>query len=147
MNTIRLQPFLLAGILMFSACASIEQFQGLMDKQIGKPLAEVQQEFGYNYIERELDDGKKAYTWYWTRTGVTPGYETPTTVYSTRSRQARDVIISPGTYFPPTYYEENCEFTFIADQANTVIAWQARGNGCAAYPGPGQVLRSSKPAP
>ena len=132
-------------ILIFSACASLEGFQTLMDSQIGKPIAEVQQLFGFNFIERQLDNGNKAYSWYWTETGLIPGYETPTTIYSTRSKKTEDVIISPGTYFPPRYYEENCEFTFITDTQNTVTAWQARGNACASYPGPGPVLRSGQP--
>ena len=145
MHTTRL-PLLLLTALLLSACASIERFQNLMDSQLGKPLAEVQQTFGYNFIERELDGDKTAYTWHWTRTGVTPGYETPTTIYSTgRSRHAEEVIITPGTYFPPTYYEENCEITVIVDGSDTVTAWQARGNGCASYPDPGTALHSGEP--
>ncbi|MFO1352070.1 MAG: hypothetical protein U1F68_15890 [Gammaproteobacteria bacterium] len=131
----------LGGCLLMTACASLEAFRNLMDSQIGKPIAEVREAFGYHYIERQLEGGK-AYTWHWSRSGVSPGYETPTTIQSFGSNRLRDTIISPGAYFPPAYYEEACEFSMITGPGGRVEAWHAQGNGCASYVGAEPVLRS-----
>ncbi|MEZ5589948.1 MAG: hypothetical protein R3F53_04285 [Gammaproteobacteria bacterium] len=58
------------AVLLLSACASLAQFQQFMDHYIGQPIASVQDAFGYNFTERTLDDGRKAYTWQWSRQGL-----------------------------------------------------------------------------
>ena len=139
--------WLIAASFWLTGCASVERFQQFMDSYIGQPISLVQEAFGYDYSEHTLADNSKAYTWQWSRRGVTPAYRTPTTIYSSgwSRRFGRDVMIIPGTYYPPTYYEQQCEFTFIVDTASgRVSAWRARGEGCINYK-PVPVLRS-KPA-
>ena len=125
-------------VFLLSACASLAQFQQFMDRYIGQPIASVQDAFGYNFTERTLDDGRKAYTWQWSRQGATPGYRMPTTVYASRWNRYDRYYLS----YPPTYYEEHCEFTFITDTQGRVNAWRAQGDGCASYR-PEAVLRSA----
>ena len=139
--------WLIIGGFLLAACASVERFQQFMDSYIGQPISVVQEAFGYDYSEHQLDANSKAYTWQWSRQGVTPGYRTPTTIYSSgwSRRFGRDITIIPGTYYPPTYYEQHCEFTFIVDANERVTAWRALGEGCTSYR-PVPVLRS-KPAP
>jgi len=132
-------PVLLASSLLV-ACATTARFEQMMDGYLGAPISELQQRFGYNYIERQLPDGLRAYTWVWKEQGVFPGYETPTTIQTFSSSKGQHVIVIPGTYFPSTSYETNCEFTFIADPSGKTVTWRAHGNGCAHYSGPGKVL-------
>ena len=138
--------FRLAVVVMLTGlagCTSIERFQGMMDGYIGQPIDEIQQIFGYNHIERELDIGGRAYTWSWQKHGVTPGHSTPTSIHSYSSGSSQHVTVRSGTYFPPEAYELACEFSFMTDTAGIVTAWRAHGNGCAAYPGPGKVYKSA----
>jgi len=134
----RIAALLLLAVL--AACATTAQFQQMMDGYLGAPISEVQQRFGYNYIERHLPDGNRAYTWIWKEKGVFPGYETPTTIQTFSSDKGQHVIVIPGTYFPQTPYETTCEFSFIADKSGKTVSWRASGNGCAGYVGPGKVL-------
>ena len=137
---------LLLLLPLLAACATTAKFQQMMDGYIGAPISEVQQEFGYNYIERKLPDDKVAYTWVWKEKGVFPGYETPTTIQTYTSNKGQHVIVIPGTYFPQTPYETTCEFSFITDASGKTLTWRAHGNGCARFAGPGRVLGpDSKP--
>lgn len=135
----KILPLLLA-LSALAACATTERFERMMDGYLGAPIGELQQRFGYNYIERQLPDGRRAYTWVWKETGVFPGYETPTTIQTFSSDKGQHVVVIPGTYFPSTSYETSCEFTFITDAAGRTLTWRAHGNGCAHYRGPGRVL-------
>lgn len=141
---IRNSRFRVVVVLMSSAllaaCASTAQFQRMMDGYLGAPISEIQQRFGYNYIERQLPDGNRAYTWIWTEKGVFPGYETPTTIQTFSSDKGQHIIVIPGTYFPQTPYETTCEFSFVTDKAGNAVSWRAHGNGCAGFRGPGTVL-------
>jgi hypothetical protein len=132
-------PLLLASSLLV-ACVTTARFEQMMDGYLGATISELQQRFGYNYIERQLPDGLRAYTWVWKEQGVFPGYETPTTIQTFSSDKGQHVVVIPGTYFPSTSYETNCEFTFIADASGKTLTWRAHGNGCAHYSGPGKVL-------
>jgi hypothetical protein len=134
------------------ACATTAQFQQMMDGYLGQPISAAQQHFGYNYIERQLPDGNRAYTWVWKEKGVFPGYETPTTIQTFSSDKGQHIIVIPGTYFPQTPYETSCEFTFITDGSGKIVMWRAHGNGCAGFRGPGRVLSPAgkteqRPAP
>ncbi|MEW6330984.1 MAG: hypothetical protein AB1560_05935 [Pseudomonadota bacterium] len=132
---------LLPILSVLAACVTTARFEQMMDSYLGVPIGELQQRFGYNYIERQLPDGLRAYTWVWKEQGVFPGYETPTTIQTFSSSSGQQhVIVIPGTYFPSTSYESNCEFTFVADAAGKTVTWRAHGNGCAHYTGPGKVL-------
>lgn len=134
-----LTPLLALSVL--AACATTERFERMMDGYLGAPVSDLQQRFGYNYIERQLPDGLHAYTWIWKQRGVFPGYETPTTIQTFSSSTGQQhVVVIPGTYFPSTSYESNCEFSFIADKSGKTVSWRAHGNGCAYYPGPGRIL-------
>ena len=135
----RLIALLLSAALL-AACATTAQFQQMMDGYIGAPIGEIQKRFGYNYIERQLPDDYRAYTWIWTEKGVFPGYETPTTIQTFSSDKGQHIIVIPGTYFPQTPYETTCEFSFITDKSGKAVSWRAHGNGCSGFAGPGQVL-------
>ena len=149
MRTIKSVTRITGLLLLFpllAACATTAKFQQMMDGYIGAPISEVQQQFGYNYIERKLPDDKVAYTWVWKEKGVFPGYETPTTIQTYTSNKGQHVIVIPGTYFPQTPYETTCEFSFITDASGKTLTWRAHGNGCARFAGPGRVLGpDSKP--
>jgi hypothetical protein len=131
--------------LVFGGCASVEGFTRLMDGQIGRPIAEVQNQFGYNHIERKLDSGGRAFTWVWSESGESPSYQSPTTIRSYGSAESKTVTINPGTYFPPQKYTLACEFTFLVNDGDKVTAWRAHGNGCASFPGPENFLSSDSP--
>jgi len=131
---------LLLSLSLLTACVTTARFEQLMEGYLGVPIADVQRTFGYNYIERKLPDGKRAYTWVWKEKGVFPGYETPTTIQTFTSNKGQHVIVIPGTYFPQTPYETTCEFSFITDASGKTLTWRASGNGCAAFRGPGTVL-------
>ncbi|MBE0616822.1 MAG: hypothetical protein IH608_02690 [Proteobacteria bacterium] len=135
---------LLVGTLV--GCATVAQFRQGMDAFLGKPIREAQETFGYGYLVRDLENGERAYTWTHVDTGVVPGYEAPTTVetYRTRGDDAttRTTVVSPGTYYPPQYYRNTCEFTFITDPSGAILRWHAQGDGCKGRP-EGTVLRSS----
>ena len=134
--------FALAALTL-SGCATTAQFRAAMDGYVGAPIAAAQEAFGYNYAERDLEEGAKAYTWSMVRTGVVPGYETPTYIYSDRTGgRGKTVSVYPGTYYPPEVYRELCEFTFVTDPSGTILRWNARGEGCRGQPG-GAVLRSA----
>ena len=139
----------IAAVLLLAtlaACATTAKFQQMMDGYIGVPISDVQLRFGYNYIERQLPEGERAYTWVWKEKGVFPGYETPTTIQTFTSDKGQHVIVIPGTYFPQTPYETTCEFTFITDKSGKTLTWRAHGNGCAGFAGPVQILSpASKP--
>lgn len=135
-------PLLL--ILMLSGCASTERFQREMDSYLGWDIQQLRERFGYNYIERDLGDGTRAYTWVWSERSLYQGYQSPDVVHSyTADDGSPRVIVSPGTYFPPTYSEYQCEFSFITDTQGRVTRWRAQGSGCAVYPGPKTVLQNS----
>lgn len=130
----------LLALSMLVACATSARFEQMMNGYLGAPIGDVQRRFGYNYIERQLPDGYRAYTWIWKEQGVFPGYETPTTIQSFSSDKGQRVIVIPGTYFPSTPYETTCEFSFITDKSDKTVSWRAHGNGCAHYLGPGKIL-------
>lgn len=128
--------------MLSAGCASLERFERNMDGYLGRHIEQLRAQFGYAYFERDLGDGQKAYTWVWSEQGVRPGYVTADVIRTYRSAEgATHVMVSPGMYFPPDYYAYSCEFTFITDPKGMAIGWRAHGNGCAAYPGPGPVLR------
>jgi len=126
--------------LLLQGCASVERFRGIMDGHMGRPIASAQESFGYNHAMQALDDGRRAYTWVWTESEVSPGYQTPTTVYRSSSTDADRITIIPGQYFPPGRHEVACEFTFITDRADTVVGWRAHATGCGYFAGPNTVL-------
>ena len=136
--------FRLAGPLfllaLLAACVSTARFEKMMDDYLGMPIAELQRQFGYNYIERKLADGNRAYTWIWKEEGVFPAYQAPTTIETFSSDKGKQILIIPGTYFPQTSYETSCEFSFIVDAMGKTVSWRAHGNGCAGFAGPGKVL-------
>ena len=135
---------LLLGSLL--GCATVAQFRVGMDAFLGRPIQEAQETFGYGYAVRELEDGEKAYTWNRVETGTLPGYETPARVETYRVREGdtttRTTTVYPGTYYPPQFYRNACEFTFITDRDGTILRWLAQGNACKGYPA-GPVLRSN----
>lgn len=131
----------LAIVLTLGGCATIEQFQQRMDSYVGWDLDQLRAHFGYNYIERDLGDGSRAYTWVWMEHSIRPGYLTPDVVHTYRSDTGTRYVVSPGTYFPPEYYEYLCEFTFIVNDQNKAVSWRSHGNGCISYPGPEYVLQ------
>lgn len=135
---------MLFTVLCLPACVTTEGFQHMMDSQVGMHIDDLRNHYGYNYIERELPDGRRAFTWTWVERGVTPAYRSPDIIRTYRSSQGQEVYIIPGAYFPPEFYETNCEFSFIIDSTGRAISWRAHGNGCAGYSGPGDVLQ---PAP
>ena len=151
MRSIVMSAVRIAGLLslvLLSSCASTARFEQMMDGYIGAPIADLQRVFGYNYIERKLTNGHRVYTWAWQEKGVFPGYETPTTIQTFTSDKGQHVIVIPGTYFPQTPYETNCEFSFIVDATDRTVSWRAHGNGCAGFYGPGKVLGpGGKPKP
>ena len=142
MNYKRLVIF--AAIFLVTGCASMERFKRGMDTYIGADLKTLQQQFGYNYIERKLDDGLRAYTWTRIERGTYPGYSYPSTTHTYKTSKGKRVIYTPGYYFPPEYYERICEFSFIVDRNNRAISWRAQGNGCAAYTLAAPVIKSQK---
>lgn len=130
----------LLALSMLVACATTARFEQMMNGYLGAPIGDLQRRFGYNYIERQLPDDYRAYTWIWKEQGVFPGYETPTTIQSFSSDKGQRIIVIPGTYFPSTSYETTCEFSFITDKSGKTVSWRAHGNGCAHYVGPGKIL-------
>lgn len=133
-------PGLLLLSLLASCATSTVRFEQMMDGYLGVPISDIQRHFGYNYIERRLPDGYRAYTWIWKEKGVFPAYERPTTIQTFSSSAGQHVIVTPGTYFPATRYESSCEFTFIADAAGRTASWRAHGNGCPSFTGPDKVM-------
>ena len=145
MATVRVAGLLL--LVLLSACVSTARFEQMMDGYIGVPIADLQRVFGYNYIERKLTNGHRVYTWAWQEKGVFPGYERPTTIQTFTSDKGQHVIVIPGTYFPQTPYETNCEFSFIVDASDRTVSWRAHGNGCAGFYGPKVLGPGGKPKP
>ncbi len=141
----------LLGLLMLPVLASCvtssARFEQMMDGYLGAPVSDLQRHFGYNYIERRLPDGYRAYTWIWKEQGVFPAYERPTTIQTFSSSAGQHVIVIPGTYFPATRYESSCEFSFITDVAGKTVTWRAHGNGCASFTGPDKVMGSGSRKP
>ncbi|MFN2308873.1 MAG: hypothetical protein ABR553_03910 [Gammaproteobacteria bacterium] len=132
----------LAGLLLLGGCASLERFERDMDGYLGWDIERLRAHFGYAYLERDLGQGLRAFTWSWTEVGVRPGYVGADVVRSYRSAEgATQVVVSPGMYFPPDQYAYSCEFSFIIEASGHAIGWRAHGDGCAAYTGPGPVLR------
>ena len=128
------QVFGIAGVVLIAAgCASTAHFEQMMPGSIGAPISQIQQRFGYNFIERKLEDGMTAYTWSRSQSGTLPGYASPTEVRTITSGDSKRTTVMPGTFFPPESYEMVCEFTFIANQQQRVSAWRAHGNGCARF--------------
>ncbi len=119
--------------LVMVGCASTADFEAMMQGSVGAPISQIQQRFGYNYIERHLEDGRTAYTWTRKQKGRSPGYATPTEVRTITTGDIKRTTVMPGTFFPPEVYESVCEFTFIADSQKRVSAWRAHGNGCVRF--------------
>ena len=133
--------------VLLAGCATTEHFQRDMDSYLGWDIGQLREHFGYNYIERDLGDGSHAYTWIWSDRSVSPGYLSPDVIHTYQSAEgAPRVIVSPGTYFPPSYYEYLCEFTFITNAEGHAVRWRAQGNGCSSYPGPESVLQHGMPS-
>lgn len=144
--------FLLICAVLLHGCATMERFQQGMDSRLGWDIDRLRAQLGYNYIERDLGDGRRAYTWTWAEQGMRPGYVSPDVIHTYQSAQGTRVVVTPGTYFPPDYYRYACEFTYIVDASGRATAWRAHGNGCVAYPGPEQVQQrglgaDGKPVP
>jgi hypothetical protein len=123
----------LACGVMISGCATTADFQKMMQNNVGVSLQQIQQQFGYNYIERTLDDGNSAYTWTRSKRGTTPGYASPMEVRTITKGDIKHTTVSPGSYFPPENYESVCELTFITNSEKQVIRWRAHGTGCARF--------------
>ncbi|MEE9342613.1 MAG: hypothetical protein V3V12_03140 [Gammaproteobacteria bacterium] len=120
--------------LVLGACASLERFQTGMDSYVGMDIRQLQEIFGYNFIERKLEEGSRAFTWVRTDRGSYPGYRSPDLIRSFRARDGETRIhVSPGYYFPPEYYERSCEFSFVVNEENKATSWRAHGSGCSAY--------------
>ena len=131
-----------AAAAMLAGCATTAQFRSSMDQFLGKPIAAAEEAFGYGYSVTDLEDGSRAYTWRTLKTGVTPGYESPTYIFSDRTGDhSTSATVYPGTYYPPQVYREMCDFSFITDRSGSIVRWNARGEGCKGQPG-GPVLRS-----
>lgn len=144
-----MRNFILSGLLaiLLGGCASTERFQRDMDSYLGWDIPQLRERFGYNYIERDLGDGTRAYTWIWSERNLYQGYQSPDVIHSyTSADGSSQIIVSPGTYFPPSYGEYQCELSFIANADGRVTRWRAQGNGCAVYPGPDAVLQHEVPA-
>ena len=132
--------------LLLGGCASLERFQRDMDSYLGWDIDRLRAHFGYNYVEHDLGDGTRAFTWVWSDRSLRPGYVTPDVIHTFRSAEGSTrVLVSPGTYFPPDYFEYFCEFSFIVDESGHAVTWRAQGNGCAAYPGPERVIQHGGP--
>lgn len=139
----RMRATILAAMLLsLAGCASIERFQRNMDAYLGMDINQLRSQFGYNYIERKLDDGMRAYTWTRVERGTIPGYRSPDIIRTYQSSKGTHVVLSPGYYFPPEYYERICEFSFIVDAEGRAISWRAQGNGCAVLDIPQRVIKS-----
>lgn len=145
MVSIRSRTILLAAVLT-SACATVGQFRQDMDQFVGLPVARAQEVFGYQFSARELGAGERAYTWTRVESGVSPGFETPTTVHTFRTDDSKHVTIMPGTYYPPQAYSSICEFTFVADAGGIIQRWHAQGDGCRGRLRSGSTLHGGKPA-
>lgn len=129
-------------VMLLGGCATLEHFERDMDSRLGWDIDRLRAHYGYNYIEHDLGQGLRAYTWTWAERSMRPGYVTPDVIHTYRSTAGgTQVIVSPGSYFPPEYYAHACEMTYILDATGQAIAWRAQGNGCAVYPGPGSVLQ------
>ena len=140
--------YILCGlaVLVLSGCASTERFQRDMDNYLGWDIKQLREHFGYNYLDHDLGDGTRAYTWVWSERNLYQGYQSPDVIHSYKSADgSARVLVSPGTYFPPSYDEYHCEITFITGQDERVIRWRAQGDGCATYRGPGSVLEHAAP--
>ena len=131
------------------ACTNIKHFKQHMDRYIGQPIEKIQGKFGYNFIERKLENNQRAYTWTWTQTDFSPGHRTPDIIRTYQSAKTTYTYIIPGSYFPPAHYEFSCEFSFITNEHKRAIAWRAHGNGCASYPTKQDThhYQSKKPLP
>ncbi|MFA7593537.1 MAG: hypothetical protein WCY26_07345 [Thiohalobacteraceae bacterium] len=146
MRKMQMTHWLLVGLLLAVAgCASLERFQQNMDGYIGWHIDQLRERFGYNYVERDLGDGMRAYTWVWAEQSLRPGYRTPDVIRTYRTETGTRSVIYPGEYFPPDYYAYYCEFTFIVDPQGLAVSWRAHGNGCADYRGPEDVVRHGVP--
>jgi hypothetical protein len=140
----KLQRLLLfATAAVAAGCATTGQFRGHMDQFLGRPISEAEQAFGYNYAVKELEEGNRVFTWATTKTGVVPGYQSPTIIESHRSGEQTRTTVTPGTSYPSYVYRDVCEFSFIADNAGKIVKWSARGDGCRGRPG-GTVLQSDR---
>jgi len=135
---------ILIATLTLGGCASTERFERNMDSHVGWDIDRLRAYYGYNYIERDLGEGQRVFTWVWTERGMRPGYQTPDVIHSYSSAQGTQVIVSPGSYFPPEYYGYGCEISFIIDAQDRVASWRAHGNGCSLYPGPERILQHGK---
>ena len=132
-------------MLAVAGCATMERFQQTMEGYIGWDIDQLREAFGYNYIERDIGEGRRAYTWTWIHHGSTPGYHAPDVIHTYTSKKGdTHVVITPGYYFPPEYYENLCEFSFVTDATRKAVSWRAHGNGCLAYQpsriGPGKAI-------
>ena len=136
----------LATTVLVGGCATVEQFREDMNRFVGLPIARAQEVFGYQFAVRELDGGERAYSWTQVESGVSPAYETPTTVHTFRTEDSKHVTIMPGTYYPPQAYSSVCEFTFVADPAGIIQRWHAQGEGCRGRVLSRPVLQGGKPA-
>ncbi len=134
----------LIGALLVTGCASTEAFRQGMDSRIGTPIATIQQQFGYNFIERHVNPDTRAFTWVWAQSGETPGYEAPTTIRTIESGTTVTTSVTPGTYFPPRRYTISCEFSFLVGTDDRVKAWRAHGDGCGAMDVEGHYLSSGQ---
>ncbi len=146
----RLSILTILVAMLLAGCASTERFQRKMDSHLGWSIAELREHFGYNYIERDLGDGTRAYTWTWYDRELHQGYQSPDVIHTYKSADGSPhVIVTPGTNFPPSFTEYHCELSFIVGAQGRVIRWRAQGNGCAVYPGPDKVIKQSNvpPAP
>lgn len=116
-----------------SGCATRVDFSTQINPWIGKSISEARQFFGYNFIERQVDNNHTATTWTRSFRGTTVGYATPTEVhtYKVGDREVRQII--PGTLFPPEVYENSCEFTLISNDKSIIDGWRAHGNGCSTF--------------
>ncbi len=139
----RVAIVILMLVVGLGGCATVEQFQRNLDDYLGLPLEQLRERFGYNYIERKIDEETQAYTWTWVERGSYPGYRTPEIIHTVGSKKGTRVIVYPGYYFPPRYYEYVCEMTFVLDTSGVAIGWRAHGNGCRGIPGPPQALKSN----
>jgi len=133
----------LALTALLQGCASSEKFRAQMNANLGLSIGQVQEAYGYTNTIRELKNNRKAYTWTWVETGITPAMSTPSFIRTYESDTQKVISIEQGTFFPPEPYVTRCEFTFYVNAAGIVESWRAQGPGCKSYRGPAEVMRSS----
>ena len=77
---------------------------------VGKDISQPQKKFGYSFITRDLEGGKKAFVWH-------------------RSNQ-RSEIYGNSRYIAGSSNTFTCEWSFVTNDKGVVLDYQWNGNDC-----------------